>query len=236
MSKAMQNLDLELDETLVADYLAAHPEFFAHHEALLESLVIPHPLRGEAVSLLERKVELLREENNRLHSQVRQMTRNARSNEELLERVQGLMLNFLACDGVEAALESLRDWLREDFRADLVAVRLMAAGGPEHPDLIAPEHPGWGHLRSLLDGQQPMCGRFSLEQLEFLFGEQARRVGSAALIPLCAPGAASDECAGVIAIASADPSRFHAEMGTLFLAHMGAIIGDELARRLARLA
>lgn len=231
----MQELETRLDEGAVAAYLEAHPEFFVRHETLLESLTIPHPQRGEAVSLLERKVDLLREGNNRLDARLQQMTRNARSNEELLERVQGLMLNFLASEGVAASVESLREWLREDFHADRVAVKLMADGGEALPDLVAPEHPGWGLLRGLLDGQQPQCGRFTREQLEFLFAEQAAGVGSAALIPLCAPGAASDRCAGVIGIASADPSRFHADMGTLFLAHMGAIIGDEMARRLARL-
>ncbi len=226
----------DLDEGQVADYLERHPEFFTRNEALLEGLSIPHPQRGKAISLLERKVDLQREQLTTLRSRLTQLTRNAQRSEEMLERVQGLMLDFLASEGVEEAATRLCDWLLDDFRAEAVAVRLMADGEHDSPTLVARSDPAWGRFRALLDGQTPLCGRFDRDQLGFLFGEEsAVRIGSAVVIPLCAPGAASDECAGLLAIGSHDPSRFHSHMGTLFLGHMGAIIGAELARRLARL-
>src|ERR1700721_2500481 len=58
-----------LNDTNVADFLQTHPDFFERNAALLAKLRLPH-LRdmGATVSLVERQVEVLREDFDAMHS------------------------------------------------------------------------------------------------------------------------------------------------------------------------
>jgi uncharacterized protein YigA (DUF484 family) len=49
-----------LSDESVRDYLEANPDFFERHSALLSALSVPHG-SGEAVSLVERQVSMLRQ-------------------------------------------------------------------------------------------------------------------------------------------------------------------------------
>src|SRR5690554_3034051 len=59
MSKASPS---QLSAAEVAEYLRQNPAFFVEHDDLLADLLIPHQ-SGQAVSLVERQVKLLRERN-----------------------------------------------------------------------------------------------------------------------------------------------------------------------------
>jgi uncharacterized protein YigA (DUF484 family) len=70
-----------------------------------------------------------------------------------------------------------------------------------------------------------VCGKPKPAQVEFLFGEQAPSVASAALIPL-GPGGE----VGLLAIGSTDPNRFRPEVGKLFLSYIGEALACALQR------
>ncbi len=95
MSEDFKTLDF--DGTVTA-YLRDHPEFFAQHPDLVESLRIPHPCKP-AVSLLEYQNRLLRERCQRLHDKLLEWVAIARDNDRLAERVQRLALNLLDARG-----------------------------------------------------------------------------------------------------------------------------------------
>jgi uncharacterized protein YigA (DUF484 family) len=67
-------------EEAVARYLEDHPDFFLTHGALLEGLQIPHRDSAGAVSLIERQVRVLRERNQALQDQLRELIEIAREN------------------------------------------------------------------------------------------------------------------------------------------------------------
>jgi uncharacterized protein YigA (DUF484 family) len=75
------------------------------------------------------------------------------------------------------------------------------------------------NFEAFLKTSRPQCGRFKREQLQYLFGDQAQAIESAALIPL------GHHCKlGLMAIGSREASRFHPGMGTLFLTHLGELM------------
>ena len=45
----------------VADFLARHPDFLDRHPELLERLSVSHGTSGNAISLVEKQVKLLRD-------------------------------------------------------------------------------------------------------------------------------------------------------------------------------
>ena len=63
-------------EAEVIAFLRTHPSFLDQHPELLSQLEIPHG-SGDAVSLLERQVAVLREENARLKQQFEQLVGHA---------------------------------------------------------------------------------------------------------------------------------------------------------------
>ena len=109
--------------------------------------------------------------------------------------------------------------VREQFKADAVEMKLFAS---EQLDAHAHE-PGPALFRDFLKRARPNCGQLEKAQLEYLFGPQAGETGSAALIPLAAP-----PMAGVLAIGSRDPDRFHPGKSVDFLQRLAEVVSAKL--------
>ena len=155
----------------------------------------------------------------------------ARDNNRLNERMHQLTLGLINTNTLVALLDTLREHLQGEFKADTVTLRL--AGIPEAQarecgvDVYDPAGPELVHFDTFLKSSRPQCGRFKTEQLQYLFGDQAEAIESVALVPM---GHKSTN--GLLAIGSQDASRFHPGMGTLFLTHLGELIGLLLAQYL----
>ena len=214
---------LPLDEKTVADYLRDNTEFFHTNTSLLATLQIPHAC-GNAVSLVEHQVNVLRDQNSQLKRKLMDLVQVARDNNRLNERMHQLTLGLISAKSLETLLDTLRENLLCEFKADTVVMRL--AGIPESEtrgygvDTFDTEDQALAQFESFLKNSRPQCGRFKPEQLQYLFGDQAQAIESVALIPL------GQKCGhGLLAIGSQDASRFHPGMGTLFLTHLGELMG-----------
>ena len=212
----------EIKEHEVADYLHRHPDFFSRHEYLLEELTIPHHETGKAISLIERQVGLIREQKQQLKQQLHHLTVAARINETLLQRFQVMILNLIASDNIDEAVLYIRDALREDFHAD--AVELLLFDCPERKESISRNDPRLKALETVIGGRQTVCGHFKPDQIELLFGKGGQEIASAVVIPLCGDKGKDEPCLGLLAIGSIDPKRYHPEMGTVFVSHLGAVM------------
>jgi len=218
---------LPLDEKAVADYLRENSEFFQNNPSLLAELEIPHSC-GPAVSLVEHQVRVLRDQNSQLKRKLMDLVQVARDNNRLNERMHQLTLGLINTSNLQSLLDTLRENLQNEFNADSVTLRLAGL-----PDAMArecgvenfvPDAPEVAHFEAFIKSSRPQCGRFKPEQLQYLFDDQAQAIESVALIPL------GEKCAcGLLAIGSQEASRFHPGMGTLFLTHLGELLGLLLA-------
>lgn len=206
----------------VARYLREHPEFLAEHPEVLEALEVPHTC-GEAVSLVEYQVAAMRERNHELKQRLQQLVEHARENEELYGRLHGLTLELIECAHLEDVFTLLKQALVERFHGDAVSTHLFAAPrSPEDQGLAEFVHDPDDAARLFshaFEEGRPVCGRFSEEQMLYLFGEGHRQLGSAALLPLGA-----GRPLGLVAMGSTDPRRFHSAMGTVFLRQLAEIV------------
>jgi uncharacterized protein YigA (DUF484 family) len=229
-SQQTQPESLSLEEKTVADYLRDNPEFFQNNASLLATLEIPHAC-GPAVSLVEHQVKVLRDQNRQLKRKLMDLVHVARDNNRLNERMHQLTQGLISTGSLIALLDTLREHLQGEFKADTVTLRL--AGIPEAQarecgvDLYDPDDAELTHFETFLKSARPQCGRFKIEQLQYLFGDQADAIESVALVPL---GHRSSH--GLLAVGSQDASRFHPGMGTLFLTHLGELVGLLLAQHL----
>lgn len=223
----------EIEQT-VASYLQAEKDFFVRHSDLLSKLTLPHP-SGVAVSLVERQMVLLREQNRELERKLNDLIENAKVNSSLNKKMQELVLAVLAAVTPQAMLEALFSSLRADFNVDVLTLWLFfdahstPPSFPDHPDvtLVSHDSPELSIFSSVLRNTQPVCGQLTAEQGSHLFGEAAERAVSCALIPL---GAGKLQHQGLLALGSQESDRFRADLGTLFLDHLGAVVGRALGR------
>ena len=207
--------DRELE---ITDYLRAHPDFFDRHPEALAAIDIPHPT-GDAVSLIERQVRTLRAQSDNYRGQLESLVSVARENDGLAKRLHRLTLALIETQTFDEVLNTLQDELRDQFQADAVEMKLFAS---DQLDAHAHE-PGPALFRDFIARARPNCGRLDQDKLEYLFGSQAGETGSAALIPLTAP-----PLAGVLAIGSRDPQRFHEGKRVDFLQRLAEVVSAKL--------
>ena len=211
----------------VAAWLRDHTDFFQGRQELLEMLRLPDP-RGDAVSLLERQAQILRERNHELRDRLNGLLAVARENDQLFEKTRQLVLTLLEARSAEQLFGQLIHSLQEDFGADTVSmlvydrdlditgelrsrVRCLAAADLHEA------------LQLLLRNGKAICGVLREVELEQLFPHHADQVKSAAMVPLEWQGRQ-----GLLAIGSFDALHFRSSLGTLFISH----IGDVLSRRM----
>lgn len=206
----------------IAAYLDKHPGFFDERPDLLATLRLPHT-SGKAVSLIERQVQVLRDQNETLKSRLMELVDVARDNDRLNGRMHQMTLELLQAGSLVQLLDTLEDHLRNEFKADAIALRLAGLSESLQREtgvksLLVDADTKALFSTSLCDGK-PQCGRLKQEQLEFLFGAQAHDIESAAVMPL---GALGHD--GLLAIGSREETRFNPCMGTLFLSHLAELL------------
>ncbi|NOZ52206.1 MAG: DUF484 family protein [Gammaproteobacteria bacterium] len=210
-------------------YLRRHPNFFENHAHLLMELKIPHVDTGNAISLIEYQVGLLRRQNGKLQKQLDDLLQIARDNDRLSKCIYKLTLGLMGAQNLPDVFNLLDESLRKDFSADATCIRILAQ--PKNAKFASRVEfaANAGELsqqfgRQLKDGK-PICGRAKQAQKQYLFGDTAEKVASLAFVPL-----RLDDSAGFIAIGSYDEKRFHSGMGTLFLAQLGKVSSKTMVR------
>jgi len=224
MTEQRQDPPQPIAPEAVAAYLRAHPEFFVDFEELIPELRIPH-LPGEAVSLVERQVKLLRERNIEMRHRLSQLMDVARDNDRLFDKTRRLVLDLLDANGLEELIGAVEDSLRHGFQIPFVSLILFSETplGVGRAVSVAEAHQAIG---GLLAGGKTVCGVLRPHELGFLFGEEQReQVGSAAVVALTHQG-----LHGVLAIGSPDPQHYKSSLGTLFLGYIAEVLARVLPR------
>lgn len=226
-----QRVSIDLDEADVAAYLAAHPDFLRRHPETFEALDVPHA-SGNAISLIERQVRVLRETNTRIQARFDELMSTAKSNEDRviqLNRVARIMVGAVSAD---ALIDSLVECLRTHLDVDRVYVGIQGELPAEVTRIhrLEPDSAASQALTNVFRRGKPLCGELSAAQSQALFDTDSDRpMASAALVPLGMNGVH-----GAIVLASADPKRFSADMGTLFVELFGDLLTASLRRLLGR--
>ena len=206
----------------VEDYLKDHPDFFVNRLDLLAEITIPHTA-GDAVSLVEKQVKLLREQHEQTRKRLHELIEIARLNEELAHRMHHLVLTLIDSGDPVEIFKTLYENLKRNFRADRVTVRLFAepaaAEGHAGDEFAGKEASEAALFEALIEKRLPTSGAPDPQRQMFLFGEEGGDIASVVLVPLH-----GNNWGGVMAIGSRDPDRFQEGMGVELLANMGEVL------------
>ena len=221
-----QQETLETEQQL-RELLKDYPDILVRNPALLAELEIPHE-SGEAISLIERQVGVLRDKLRTSDKRLRELMDIARDNERLAESRHRLAINLLGAHDLDDVISIVLHELGTELGADFAVIRLITDDTDrlsDKPELFIDNSVAELKVFStMLDNRKSMCGRCTEEQNDFLFGEDADQVGSAAVIPL-----ASGAKLGLLGLGSRDERRFSIAMGTEFQNQIGELVSAALA-------
>lgn len=216
-------------EAEVVQYLQNHPDFFGKHLDLLSSINLPHE-SGKAVSLVEKQMQVLRQSNNDLKARFNQLLDVARQNENHFENSKQFVLELIDFHLRQDDLSALVEIFDAQFPSVLAAneYRLMlvdynATQKLPHKVQSISSKLLKEKIPKLLNMEKSYCGTLTKSEKEFLFEQQADLVASCAIIPLH-----YKNLKAIIAIGNFKDQHFHKGMGTMFLDHIGDVVGRVL--------
>ena len=214
----------QLSSSQVADYLQRHPEFFHAHLALLENMSIPHP-SGNAVSLISKQLELFRSKHQELENQLTALIDIARDNDTSFNRMHELTLSLIESKTIEEVIANFDKVVADCFLADFSSIRIIKDNteSPISNLFVDKNDENLQYFELELKNNKSKCGKPTIAQAKFLFGETGLEVKSCAIIPMV-----YSELGGLIAIGSREETRFHYSMGNLFLTQMSEVVGTRL--------
>lgn len=206
----------------VAQFLQDNPEFFAHYTELLSQINVPHPHSGQAISIGERQVLMLRDKARGLESRLKEFIQFAEENDAIGEKLHRLSLGLMRARDLESALQALYLNLNESFAVPHVAVRLWAEQALDMPEFSTVSEDIRVMAKNLA---APQCGHTAPEEVRAWLGEAGPHQQSFALAPL-----KEANMKGLLVLSSEDARRFYPEMGTLYLQWLAALTGAALSR------
>ena len=223
-----------ITETDIANYLANTPGFFERHAELLGSVQLTSPHGQRAVSLQERQMEMLRDKIRGLEGKIIEMIRNGQDNVGIADKLhrwtRAMMLN---ADPAELPALLVRE-LMHQFMIPQAGIRLWGVAASF--DALPFTQPVSEDVKIFATSlSAPYCGLNSGFEASKWLDDPAAAM-SMAMIPLRgetgagASVAAGDRAYGMLVLASPDPTRYSADMGTEFLARIGELAGAALSR------
>jgi len=225
-----QEQDLNIDgiaEKDVVDFLQKHPRFFENNLDILSELRLPHP-SGTAISLIERQVDVLRDNNFKLEQKLNNLIQIARDNDRLNGRIHKMALALMETNALDDVFYAVQVILRSEFNADTTTLRCFSAPKEattlDDNSFLERDSELEKRFEKFFDKNKPICGPLDSTQAQFLFGDNAESIISAALVPITG----QRNVLGMLAIGSFDINRFHPAMGTVFLTYIGEMIGRTL--------
>ncbi len=221
-----------VDEAAVIAYLQDCPDLLQQHPQLLEQLHLPHDC-GNATSLIERQVQVLRQRLQDSSNKLSVLLYTARCNDVQFEKTRNLIIKLAACNQLHAFSQLLHQSFCDDFNADDMSLLIFTESqsftgisGLRSVQLQQAQQ----RLDGLLNQRWALCQLPTTYQLEYLFitSSSVREFHSAALLPLWF----NNQLLGFCCIVSKQKNHFHKQLGTLFLNHVADVASQVLGRLL----
>jgi uncharacterized protein YigA (DUF484 family) len=217
-----------ITEDDIASFLANTPDFFERHAELLATVELSSGHGGRAVSLQERQAGLLRDKIKTLEGKVVEMIRYGNENVQIADKLQRCTRHLLlTADAGDLPATMVRE-LKSQFAIPQAAIKLWRVDGIFSGASFCTDVSSDAKVFASSLGT-PYCGLNSGFEAANWLPDTALAL-SIALIPLRA--APEQEAFGMLVLASTDLQRFHADMGTDFLAQIGDLAGAALSRLL----
>ena len=221
------------DET-VADYLTNNPDFFRRHPNVLADMTLPHH-SGNATSLIERQVAILRERGIQTRHKLGELIEAAKENDTLLNTTQSLVIDLINADSLNTIFTLLETQLHKNFGVESASVMLLADDSLEYKQTIDEKFirntaDAKEKISGILDNSQSLCGTLRETEADFIFNDTKFAVGSAAIAAkkiernTINKSSNNNNITVMLAVAHHNADHYNSDTGTLFLDYLCDIL------------
>ena len=219
----------EMDESAIIDHLRKNPDLLERHPEVLTELTLSHD-SGSAVSLVERQLKLLREENKNLKNKLSALVHIARENEELGQRFHRLSLELMSGDQLHDIIAMTQDQVQTFFYTDHVSFCFSEQFAEPLIGLekivLNPQDPHAETIHEWMKQRKPVFGPLDNDLHQQFFGDSTQ-INSCVLIPQY-----HTHDFGLLLLGSKSHDRFTSTMGTVFLSQLGELISSKISNYL----
>lgn len=219
-----------MGETLVIDYLKKNPDLLERHPEVLTQLTFEHET-GAAISLVERQLKLLRDENQSLKNKLSGLVHIARENEELGQRFHRLSLELMAGEHLHDIIAMTQNQVQTFFYTDYVNFCFDSDLAEQlrglEKNILDPASKHAAKIRGWMQKRTPEFGPLDPGLRKQFFGNQTQ-MESCVMIPLY-----HTRDFGLLVLGSKSKDRFTKGMGTVFLSQLGELISSKLKNYLS---
>ena len=218
-----------ISEDQIVDYLRQNPDFFARQDDLLAEISLPHD-SGNAISLLERQVNILRERGTEARQKLNNLLENARNNDQLFDTTQNWCWVLGAADATEIA-EIAQRQLSNHANVDACEFIVVEQEGLDVASTVRTQSSE--HLKTEFEDifrlKRTHCGSLDQKTIVLLFQNDAASIRSTALCPVISNG----EVLAILALGNQRKDTFSVKLDTLFLDFIGRVVGAVLGKHVA---
>ena len=233
----VQNENHVLSDETIANYLANNPDFFRRHPTILADMSLPHN-SGNATSLIERQVAILRERGIQTRHKLGELIEAAKENDTLLNTTQSLVIDLINADSLNTIFALLQTQLHKKFAVESASVMLITDGniGDNQAignNFIQSMSNAEQNIAGILDNSQSLCGTLRESEAEFIFNDTKFAVGSAAIATKKIERNNNENIIVMLAVAHHNADHYNSDTGTLFLDYLCDILTALVKRQLA---
>jgi len=222
-------LEPALSEAEVNAYLRAHPDFLIRNPELLSVLTPPARQRGDQVVDMQSFVlQRLRGDLEKLQQQQTELVGTSRANLASQARVHGAVLAIFGARSFEQLIQIVTTDLAVMLDADVATLAV------ESPEPMKPKMRNQGvqilkpgTVEKLFGPERDVLLHEEVEGDPMLFGDGAGLVQSAALLRL---RVSAKSPAGLLAIGTRRPGKFHVAQGTELLNFLARAVAVTIAQ------
>lgn len=224
----IQAQNSELSTEQVKSFLRTHPNFFEDNASFLTEISLPSPHGSGVISLAERQQLAQRDKIRVLEAMMAQMIKHAEENDATSEKVHQFSVHLLNQQSFGALQQLISETLQLDFAVTQTLIRIWinpSNSAIAQDTVFSPVSETFSDW--VMGLNQPHCGTKPEIAADLL----DQPLQSYAFIPL-SKKALNQRPFGVLILGAEDQQRFKADMGTLYLEHIGELVSAALLNHL----
>jgi len=231
------NANQALSDDTVANFLTNNPDFFHRNPTILAEMSLPHN-SGNATSLIERQVAILRERGIQTRHKLGELIEAAKENDNLLNTTQSLVIDLINAGSLNNIFTLLQSELHKKFAVESASVILISDTDTQNQYSIdatffQDTNDAEEKISGIVNNNQSLCGSLRETEAAFIFNDTQYAIGSAAIASKKIERSTGADIIVMLAVAHHNADHYNSDTGTLFLDYLCDILTALVKRQLS---
>jgi uncharacterized protein YigA (DUF484 family) len=231
------NANQALSDETVANFLTNNPDFFHRNPTILAEMSLPHN-SGNATSLIERQVAILRERGIQTRHKLGELIEAAKENDNLLNTTQSLVIDLINAGSLNNIFTLLQSELHKKFAVESASVILISDTDTQNQYSIdatffQDTNDAEERISGIVNNNQSLCGSLRETEADFIFNDTQYAIGSAAIASKKIERSTGADIIVMLAVAHHNADHYNSDTGTLFLDYLCDILTALVKRQLS---